>query len=218
MQLPEKASRRLTVNAVSKTYSTGVWPFLKRNKVLNGASLEVSPGEKVALVGANGSGKSTLMMIIAGTLSRDAGTVTIDGRVGYCPQYPILYEKLTIDESFRLFGVAYGMEPSQVEQREQTLLAELDFARYRNYRVEYLSGGTKQKLNLALALLHDPEVLLLDEPYSGFDYETYLRFWQLSDDIARKGHSIVVISHFVQERQRFDRIYRIKDGQSELER
>jgi len=218
MQTPEKASRRLSVSGVTKTYATGVWPFVKRNRVLAGASLEVLPGEKVALVGANGSGKSTLMMIIAGTLSRDAGTVSVNGRVGYCPQYPVLYEKLTVDESFRLFGVAYDMTPEKIEERELALLDELDFARYRNYRVEHLSGGTKQKLNLALALLHDPELLLLDEPYSGFDYETYLRFWQLSDDIARRGHSVVVISHFVQERQRFDRIYRIKDGQSELER
>lgn len=217
MDQSETILPRLRVDGVAKTYTAGVWPFTKKNQVLTNTSLEVLRGEKVALVGANGSGKSTLMMIIAGTLSRDAGTINIDGRIGYCPQYPILYEKLTIDETFRLFGVAYSMGTERIEERELALLTELDFVRYRYYRVEHLSGGTKQKLNLALALLHDPELLLLDEPYSGFDYETYLKFWQLSDDIAKRGHSVLVISHFVQERQRFNRIYQIKDGKCELE-
>lgn len=92
------------------------------------------------------------------------------------------------------------------------LMSDLEFERYRDDRVEHLSGGTKQKLNLALALLHDPELLLLDEPYSGFDYETYLRFWDMSKAIAERGHSILIISHFVQERERFDRIYQLEGG------
>lgn len=212
-----EASIRLSVRNVAKAYITGLWPLRRRNKVLVGASLEVPAGEIVALVGANGSGKSTLMMIIAGVLSRDAGTVDIDGQIGYCPQYPILYEKLTIAETFRLFGVAYRMDAEQVETSASSLLNELEFASYRDERVEYLSGGTKQKLNLALALLHDPELLLLDEPYSGFDYETYLRFWELSKKIAARGHSILIISHFVQDTERFDRIYRLREGRGERE-
>ena len=79
----------------------------------------------------------------------------------------MLYEKLTVAETFRLFGVAYNMEEANVAARARKLYAELDFATYEDYRVEHLSGGTKQKLNLALSLLHDPEILLLDEPYAG---------------------------------------------------
>ncbi len=202
---------RLNTEHVAKTYTTGIWPLTQKNQVLTDASLQVRSGEIVALVGANGSGKSTLMMIIAGALARDAGSVAINGRIGYCPQYPILYEKLTVAETFRLFGVAYNMVASDIEQRAAILMADLAFGRYRDYRVEHLSGGTKQKLNLALALLHDPELLLLDEPYSGFDYETYLRFWEVSGTIAERGHSILIISHFVQERERFDHIYRLEE-------
>jgi len=214
-----EAPPRLRVEHVAKTYVTyGFWPFVRRTPVLSDASLEVPPGQIVAVVGGNGSGKSTLMNTIAGVLDRDAGAVEIDGRVGHCPQDPVLYQKLTVAETFRLFGVAYGLTPERTEQRKAELLDALEFGQYDSFRVEHLSGGTRQKLNLAVSLLHDPDVLLLDEPYSGFDYETYLRFWELSEDLAARGRSILVISHFVQQRERFHRIYRVQDGRCERER
>jgi ABC-2 type transport system ATP-binding protein len=212
-----EAPRQLSLQHIAKTYTTGLWPLSRRKQVLVDASLEVRAKEIVALVGANGSGKSTLMMIAAGALPRDTGTVHIEGRIGYCPQSPVLYEKLTVAETFRLFGVAYKMTAGEIERSASALMTELSFVDYRDDRVEHLSGGTQQKLNLALALLHDPEILLLDEPYSGFDYETYLRFWDMSEEIVKRDHSILVISHFVQERDRFDRIYRVKDGRCERE-
>lgn len=210
---------RVRAEHVAKTYVTrSLWPLVRRNRVLTDASLEVAPGEITAIVGANGSGKSTLMMIIAGLLERDAGRVAVNGRLGYCPQTPVLYEKLTVAETFRLFGIAYGMDDGSIRRRQRDLMAALDFGDYHDYRIEHLSGGTQQKLNLALALLHDPEVLLLDEPYSGFDYETYLRFWEMSEEIAAQGRSILVISHFVERQERFHRIYRVEDGRCERER
>ena len=210
---------RVRVEHVAKTYVTrSLWPLARRNRVLTDASLEIAPGEITAIVGANGSGKSTLMMIIAGTLERDAGDVSINGRLGYCPQTPVLYEKLTVAETFRLFGVAYGMDDGSVVRRQKYLLDALEFGEYHDYRIEHLSGGTQQKLNLALALLHDPEVLLLDEPYAGFDYETYLRFWDMSEELAARGRSILVISHFVEQQERFHRIYRVRDGRCNRER
>ncbi len=210
---------RLLVEHVAKAYITrGIWPLTRRNQVLTDASLEVPAGEIVALVGANGSGKSTLMMIVAGVLERDAGQVSVNGRMGYCPQQPVLYEKLTVAETFRLFGVAYGMSDAAIEGRRQELMAALEFGEYRDYRIEHLSGGTRGKLNLAVALLHDPEVLLLDEPYAGFDYETYLRFWEMSEEMAQRGCAILVISHFVEQQERFHRIYRVKGGRCERER
>jgi ABC-2 type transport system ATP-binding protein len=130
--------RKLRLNAehVAKTYSTGIWPLVRKNQVLTDASLQVQAGETVALVGANGSGKSTLMMIIAGALARDARSIALHGKIGYCPQYPILYEKLTVVETFQLFGVAYGMAAPDIEQRASVLMSDLAFARYRDYRVE----------------------------------------------------------------------------------
>jgi ABC-type multidrug transport system ATPase subunit len=217
--VPAAVAWRVRVEHVAKTYVTyGLWPPLRRTPVLNDASLEVPAGEIVAIVGGNGSGKSTLMNIVAGVLDRDAGTVEIDGRIGHCPQEPVLYEKLTVGETFRLFGVAYGMTPARTEQRKRDLLEALEFGQYDAFQVAHLSGGTRQKLSLAVALLHDPEVLLLDEPYSGFDYETYLRFWELSEELAARGRAILVISHFVQQRERFHRIYRVQDGRCARER
>ena len=148
---------RVRVEHVAKTYVTrSLWPLVRRNRVLTDASLEIAPGEITAIVGANGSGKSTLMMIIAGVLERDAGRVAVNGRLGYCPQTPVLYEKLTVAETFRLFGVAYGMDDGSVVRQQKYLLDALEFGEYHDYRIEHLSGGTQQKLNLALALLLSP--------------------------------------------------------------
>ncbi len=162
----------LRVVGVRKGFRHGIWPLRRAVEVLKGADLEVCAGELVGLVGENGSGKSTLMGIVVGMLGRDAGEVQRPERLGYCPQTPMLWEKLTVDEHFELFARAYGLEEDAQERAVGELLGELQFERYRRYRVGELSGGTRQKLNLALALMHEPELLLLDEPYSGFDWET----------------------------------------------
>ena len=77
-----------------------------------------------------------------------------------------------------------------------------------------MSGGTRQKLNLALALMHDPHVLLLDEPYSGFDWETYVRFWEMAERRRDQGMGILIVSHLLAERERLDRVYELRDGQA----
>jgi ABC-2 type transport system ATP-binding protein len=180
--------------------------------VLSGADLMVCKGELVGLVGENGAGKSTLMQIIVGLLGSDGGSVWQAGRLGYCPQQPMLWDKLTVDEHFELFARAYGLDDESRDQAVAGLLEELQFGRYRRYRVEELSGGTRQKLNLALALMHDPAVLLLDEPYSGFDWETYVRFWEMSERRRDQGMGILIVSHLLAERERLDRVYELRDG------
>jgi len=202
----------LTVRDVEKSFHRGIWPLRRRIEVLKGATLEVRAGELVGLVGENGSGKSTLMQIIVGLLKRDAGEVDRPDRLGYCPQSPMVWEKLTVDEHFELYGRAYGMADVDREQAVVGLLDELQFARYRGYRIEELSGGTRQKLNLALALMHEPELLLLDEPYSGFDWETYLRFWEMSERRRDDGMGILIVSHLLAERDRLDRMYELCEG------
>jgi ABC-2 type transport system ATP-binding protein len=180
--------------------------------VLNGVDLAVDPGELVGLVGENGSGKSTLMKIVVGLLGRDAGSISRPERIGYCPQQPLLWSKLTVAEHFRLFGVAYDMETAEADQAAHDLLKELQFERYANYRVEDVSGGTAQKLNLALSLMHSPQLLLLDEPYSGFDWETYLRFWDSAEVRRRQGMAILIVSHMLTERERLSKVFELKEG------
>lgn len=202
----------LVVRDVEESFRRGIWPLRRKVEVLKGATLEVRAGELVGLVGENGSGKSTLMQIIVGLLKRDGGEVERPERLGYCPQLPMVWEKLTVDEHFELYGRAYGMADADREQAVGGLLEELQFARYRGYRIEELSGGTRQKLNLALALMHEPELLLLDEPYSGFDWETYLRFWEMSERRRDGGMGILIVSHLLAERDRLDRMYELCEG------
>ena len=204
----------LTATGIEKAYRTGVWPLQHARQVLHAADLNLQPGEVVGLVGENGSGKSTLMKILVGSLSADAGTVTRRGRLGYCPQEPVVYERLTCDEHFELFARAYSMAPAAAHTARADLYASLGFERYARIRADQLSGGTLAKLNLALALLADPEILLLDEPYAGFDWDTYLRFWELVAVRRTRGRTVLIISHFVTDEERFDRIVQLHDGQT----
>lgn len=206
----------LRVDGVAKAFASGPPWHRRRVEVLRGASLEVRRGELVGLVGENGSGKSTLMEIIVGLLARDAGTLATPARLGYCPQRPLLWEKLTVAEHFELFAQAYRLQERVAIVQRDALLAELAFAKYLGYRVEALSGGTRQKLNLALALMHEPQLLLLDEPYAGFDWETYLAFWRLAERRRAGGMGILVVSHLLAERERLTRIYELRDGRCEV--
>jgi ABC-type multidrug transport system ATPase subunit len=202
----------LVVTEVTKSFRHGLWPLGSSVPVLRGASLEVLPGELVGLVGENGSGKSTLMKIIVGMLGPDAGMVDMRGTLGYCPQLPQLWEKLTVSEHLELFTNAYGLHRERAAASTERLLDELAFRRYLDYRVESLSGGTRQKLNLALSMLHEPDLLLLDEPYAGFDWETYLSFWAMSEQRRAAGMAILVVSHLIGERDRLTRTYTLRDG------
>jgi len=199
---------------VRKSFHRGLWPRRRTIDVLKGTGLEVRSGELVGLVGENGSGKSTLMQIVVGLLGRDGGEVERPGKLGYCPQIPMVWDKLTVGEHFQLFGRAYGLDEDATDQARNALLEELQFGRYRDFRVEELSGGTRQKLNLALALMHDPELLLLDEPYAGFDWETYVKFWEMSARRRDAGMGILIVSHLLAERERLDRIYSLIDGRA----
>ncbi|HVR78890.1 MAG TPA: ATP-binding cassette domain-containing protein [Acidimicrobiia bacterium] len=204
----------LTARGIAKSYTRGMWPRRRSLRVLRGADVVLRAGEIVGLVGENGSGKSTLMKILVGSIDRDGGTITTSGSVGYCPQDPILYERLTCDEHFELFGKAYGMTAADTDSARDDIYDVLGFDEWRDSRVEELSGGTRAKLNLGLALLPDPDLLLLDEPYAGFDWDTYQRFWQLTHHRRDAGRSLLIISHFITDAERFDRIYDLIDGKT----
>ena len=183
----------LAAHGITKAYG--------RHQVLRGADLTIRAGQLAGVVGENGSGKSTLLKILAGTLGADAGQVRLAGSLGYCPQTPVLADSLTVGQHLRYFAAARRLASLD---RAGELLTALGYGQYWDTAVSALSGGTRQKLNLTLALLHDPDVLLLDEPYQGFDWETYLRFWELAGDLRARGKAIVIITHLVFEQDRFD--------------
>jgi ABC-type multidrug transport system ATPase subunit len=180
-----------------------------RHQVLKGADLEVRPGQLVAVVGENGAGKSTLLRILAGTLGADRGEVRIAGTLGYCPQEPVVNDNLTVGQHLQYFAAAHRLASLE---RARELVELLRFGQLHDQAAGALSGGTRQKLNLTLALLHDPDVLLLDEPYQGFDWETYLRFWDVVADLRARDKAIVIITHLVIEQDRFDNLADLADG------
>lgn len=199
----------LKVQRVAKSFG--------RRGVLNGVSFEMERGELAGIVGENGAGKSTLLKILVGLTKPNSGDVTTRGKVGYCPQDALVFETLTVKENFRYFACAYGLERQEDgdaswEKEKDSLLQQFGFEQYENVLVSTLSGGTKQKLNLSLALLHVPDVLILDEPYNGFDWETYLHFWEMTERLCSAGKSILIVSHFIYDREKFDRIFELKDG------
>jgi ABC-2 type transport system ATP-binding protein len=187
----------MTTSRTPLLVAHGIRKRYRRRVALHGASLEVHAGEAVALTGENGSGKTTLLRICAGLLSPDSGTVHRHGRVGYCPQEPGVFDHLTIGEHLELFG---GTGEGTRLLRELGLPPD-----YRTVARE-LSGGSRQKLNLVLAVLGAPQVLLLDEPYQGFDRGTYVDFWRHVRDWRDEGRAVLVVTHALTDLDRVDRV------------
>ncbi|WP_326658641.1 ABC transporter ATP-binding protein [Streptomyces canus] len=181
----------------------------RKRVVLRGIDLELRPGVLAGIVGENGAGKSTLLKILSGELRPDRGTVRHHGRFGYCPQTAILNDALTIRQHLDFFKTAYALTDLR---RAEEVMETLRLGEYLDERAGVLSGGTRQKLNLTLALMHDPQVLLLDEPYQGFDWDTYQRFWDLAARLCGAGRSVLVVSHLAYDAERLDVLWRLDGG------
>jgi ABC-type multidrug transport system ATPase subunit len=177
--------------------------------VLRGVDLTLGPGVLAGIVGENGAGKTTLLKILAGELQADFGAVRHRGRFGYCPQDVVLNDALTVRQHLEFFKTAFGLADLRHAGK---VMEALHFSQYADVRAGALSGGTRQKLNLTLALMHDPEVLLLDEPYQGFDWDTYQRFWELAAQLRDAGRSVLVVSHLAYDTERLDELWRLEAG------
>ena len=195
---PNRACAALRLRGVSKRYG--------RRQVLRDVCLEVGRGESVAVVGANGSGKSTLLQICAGTVKPTSGTVARAAHIGYVPQSGGTAAFLTPSEHFELFAAA------RADTRGRGTATGLQLAKALGWRprakqpVGQLSGGTRQKLNVVLGELSGPELLLLDEPYQGFDHGAYVDLWTQIDRWRDTGTAVLIVSHMLGELDRVDRV------------
>ncbi len=180
---------------------------------LRDAGFAAAPGELLAVVGPNGAGKTTMLGILAGIIEPDAGEVTVSvGEVGWVPQQAALYRRLTVDENLRLF--ARLEEVSDPEGRVEAMLEQTGLADRRGDQVSELSGGNQQRINIAIGLLAEPKVLLLDEPSAGLDPGQRIRLWEFVASLAKEGTSVVYSTHQIEEAVRYgDRLLAMAEGE-----
>jgi ABC-type multidrug transport system ATPase subunit len=202
------AARPPRIGPVSEALldATGIGKRFGRKQVLAEVSLSVRRGEAVAVTGENGAGKTTLLRICAGVTRPDRGRLSVAGRVGYCPQEPGLFDLLNADEHLALFAPALGLPRQTALHDGRRLLAEFGFPVGDSSEVRHLSGGARQKLNLALALLGGASVLLLDEPYQGFDRGSYISFWEHVARWKADRMAVVVVTHLLTDVDLVDRV------------
>ena len=188
-------------------------------------SLEVYEGEVFGFLGPNGAGKTTSINMMCGLLKPDAGQVTVYGvpitdvnadtraRVGVCPQEIILWERLTCIEQLRFIGEMYGLTRREAGGSGERLLEELDLLDERNKQARTLSGGMKRRLNLAMALVHDPDIVVLDEPEAGLDPQSRVKVREYIRSLAHKK-TVILTTHNMDEADRVaDRVAIIDHGE-----
>jgi ABC-2 type transport system ATP-binding protein len=176
---------------------------------LRGVSFAVAEREKVAVIGPNGAGKTTLLQILAGALKPTAGSVEHDGPIGWVPQHPALYSKLSVAENLRLF--ARLEKVADVERTVARMLEQTALGERADDEVGKLSGGNRQRVNIAIGLLGEPAVLLLDEPSASLDPRQRDRLWGF---LAELGTTVLFSTHDVGEAERqADRLLVLADGE-----
>lgn len=193
-----------------------------RQIVLDGIDFEVMPGETVCLLGPSGCGKTTLIDLIIGNTVPVEGTVEVLGEqapypsarahVGYMPQGSALYEDITALENLRFFGTMEKMPRAEIERRIPELLEFTQLGAHAKKLVGAYSGGMKQRLSLAVAMIHSPQVLVLDEPTVGIDPAHRARIWNEFERLAKEGKSILVTTHIMDEAARCHRVVILHGG------
>src|ERR671915_592260 len=194
----------LRVEKLKKTYSTGLL-------ALDGVSLEIKAGRFFGLLGPNGAGKTTLINSIVSLARPDSGRVEVFGRdafeefrearrmIGVSPQEMNLDKFLTVEEVLLYHAGYYGVEKEKARERADELLERFGLARKRKDRVNTLSGGMKRRVMFARALIHDPEILFLDEPTAGVDIELRYSLWEYIRELNRGGLTILLTTHYLEE-------------------
>jgi ABC-2 type transport system ATP-binding protein len=193
----------LIVDSLAKNYGA--------TRALDGVSFEVQEGELFGLLGPNGAGKTTLLSILSCLMQADAGTAKLMGHgirpgnrqlrrsIGIVPQELALYGELTARENLAFFGKLYGIDDGALQKRIQSVLAAIGLEARANDRVETFSGGMKRRLNLGAALVHEPRLILLDEPTTGVDPQSRNHIFDEIRRLNRAGVTIIYTSHYLEE-------------------
>ena len=178
--------------------------------------LNIRKGEVYGLLGPNGAGKTTVIKVLVGLLKPTEGSATVLGRVagdkglarqlGYMPQELALYNDLTVDENLDLYGKLYSMGNEELEERKTFVLRFVALEGRRRDLVHTLSGGMRHRTSLAIALLHEPDLLFLDEPTVGVDPELRASFWENFGKLKDSGKTVVISTHYMDEARHCDRI------------
>jgi ABC-2 type transport system ATP-binding protein len=207
----------LSVSNLTKSYGD--------RRAVDGVSFQVLAGQTVGLLGPNGAGKSTTVGMLCGLLRPDAGEVRLGGelvgpgaaaakrRIGVVPQDLALYDDLAARENLRLFGALYGLEGAALQQRCEAALALVNLLDRARDKPATFSGGMKRRLNIAAALMHDPELLILDEPTVGVDPQSRNAIFETLERLKAQGRSLIYTSHYMEEVERLaDHIVIIDHG------
>lgn len=194
----------VSASGITKTFRGGI-------RALDGLDFQAWFGEVAVLIGANGSGKTTLLRILFGALHPDGGSVRTLGispasqpksllaKVGYVPQHLALDPEMTGRETLDLFCTLYGLTGVERRQRVAALVESMGLAEVVFRRVSTYSGGLRQRLNLAIGMVHQPRLMLLDEPTGGLDPEGRASYWQMMQSYAHDGHAVVIATHDLDE-------------------
>lgn len=197
----------------------GLSPILMENVVkkfedviaVNGVSLKVAEGELFGLLGPNGAGKTTIVNILCGLLKPTSGHVIVGGfdvqeestrikeLIGVCPQETAVYPYLTGVENLELFGNLYALDRSTLRRRRDMLLEKMGLNQDAKRKVEKYSGGMKRRLSLIMALIHDPQIIFLDEPTVGMDPQSRRAVWDFMTELKRENKTIFLTTHYMEE-------------------
>jgi ABC-2 type transport system ATP-binding protein len=207
----------LNVSKLTKSYGA--------RRAVDGVSFQVQAGQTVGLIGPNGAGKSSTVSMICGLLRPDAGTIELEGaavtqgqsaakrKIGFVPQDLALYEDLSARENLKLFAALYGIRGAALKRRCDEVLALVNLLDRAGDKPATFSGGMKRRLNIAAALMHDPQLLILDEPTVGVDPQSRNAIFDTLEQLKRMGRSLIYTSHYMEEVERLaDHIVIIDHG------
>jgi len=206
----------LTVKNVKKRYGA--------KEALKGVSLDIYKGEILGLLGVNGAGKTTLSSIIATLHPPTEGDIECEGisiyadiaayryKIGFCPQTPNLDPALTLEENLRLSGCYYQMTDKEINSRLEFLIEQFGLREYLNQKANVLSGGYKQRFMIARALMHNPQLVILDEPTVGLDPHIRRQLWQQIRDLKQLGVTVILTTHYLDEAEQLSDRVCVLDG------